>query len=229
MLRMTAVFPSSTAWVFSPHPLFTEEMGRFLGETSATLVRLPSSLDAGPGVLPSGQCSVAILDGCLPLPSTKELIAEILAASPRARLLAITEEMTPAVACPLLQLGVKGILTYDDARRQLLPAITAVARGGVWVPRHILSAFLDGLATSGPRRPLPNGARLSRREKEVLETVLESLSNKEIASRLNISERTVKFHVSNLLTKFSVQRRADLILMSFQASQARGPSLVPQG
>ena len=58
--------------------------------------------------------------------------------------------------------------------------------------------------------------------KDVLEPLLQNLSNKEIAGKLNISERTVKFHVSNLLAKFSVQRRADLILHSFQ-SRALSP------
>jgi DNA-binding NarL/FixJ family response regulator len=154
-------------------------------------------------------------------------VAEILSVSPDARVLAITEEMTQAATFPLLRLGVKGILTYEDARRQIVPAIAAVARGGVWVPRQILSAFIDGLVAPGPARPTPNGLSLSRREKEVLDTVLESLSNKEIAGRLNISERTVKFHVSNLLAKFSVQRRADLILLSFQSARAQSPSLAP--
>ncbi len=57
---------------------------------------------------------------------------------------------------------------------------------------------------------------LSRREHEVLDPLLGNLSNKEIARKLHISERTVKFHVSNLLSKFGVQRRADLILLYFQ-------------
>jgi DNA-binding NarL/FixJ family response regulator len=60
---------------------------------------------------------------------------------------------------------------------------------------------------------------LSRREREVLESLLRNLSNKEIASQLNISERTVKFHVSNLLAKHGVRRRADLIVMRFQEGQ----------
>jgi len=57
--------------------------------------------------------------------------------------------------------------------------------------------------------------RLTRREEEVLAGVSESLSNKEIANRLNIAERTAKFHVSNLLAKFDVRRRIDLIMLQF--------------
>jgi DNA-binding CsgD family transcriptional regulator len=59
-------------------------------------------------------------------------------------------------------------------------------------------------------------AGISRRERDVLDLLLANLSNKEIATKLFISERTVKFHVSNLLSKFGVQRRADLIVLWMQ-------------
>ncbi|GAC1624087.1 MAG: hypothetical protein PVS2B2_08220 [Candidatus Acidiferrum sp.] len=56
-----------------------------------------------------------------------------------------------------------------------------------------------------------NSVKLTRREEEVLDGILHSLSNKEIASGLNLSERTVKFHVSSLLAKFKVRGRLELI------------------
>src|SRR5438874_622183 len=83
--------------------------------------------------------------------------------------------------------------------------------------RQLLSGFVDSILTSqGRRLKTDSVANLSRREQEVLDSLLENLSNKEIASKLNIAERTVKFHVSNLLNKFGVRRRADLILLTFQ-------------
>lgn len=63
--------------------------------------------------------------------------------------------------------------------------------------------------------------RLTRREQEVLAGVAEQLSNKEIAAHLNLSERTVKFHVSSLLEKFRVRSRMALLREAF------GPALVP--
>jgi DNA-binding CsgD family transcriptional regulator len=50
----------------------------------------------------------------------------------------------------------------------------------------------------------------------VLDLLLENLSNKEIAGKLKIAEPTAKFHVSNVLTKFGVHRRADLIVLCYQ-------------
>jgi DNA-binding NarL/FixJ family response regulator len=67
---------------------------------------------------------------------------------------------------------------------------------------------------------------LSRREKEVLEGVLENLANKEIASRLSISERTVKFHVSSLFVKFKVRSRIELMRKTpslFGSTEAQQP------
>ena len=59
-------------------------------------------------------------------------------------------------------------------------------------------------------RALGSGVKVSRREQDVLEGILQRLANKEIASRLHVSERTVKFHVSSLLAKFGVTDRVAL-------------------
>jgi DNA-binding CsgD family transcriptional regulator len=56
-----------------------------------------------------------------------------------------------------------------------------------------------------------SSVRLTRREEEVLDGILRSLANKEIAMELNLSERTVKFHVSSLLAKFKVRGRLELM------------------
>ena len=68
--------------------------------------------------------------------------------------------------------------------------------------------------------------RLTRREEEVLAGVSDSLSNKEIASRLNLSERTVKFHVSSLLAKFQVRGRMELVREA--ARHAMGMGAAPE-
>lgn len=60
-------------------------------------------------------------------------------------------------------------------------------------------------------RSVGNSVRLTRREEEVLGGVMRSLANKEIAASLNLSERTVKFHVSSLLAKFRVRGRMELV------------------
>ena len=71
-----------------------------------------------------------------------------------------------------------------------------------------------------------SSVRLTRREEEVLDGVLKSLANKEIASQLNLSERTVKFHVSSLLAKFKVRSRMELLRESSRLSLKSMPAAV---
>jgi len=75
-------------------------------------------------------------------------------------------------------------------------------------------------------RALGAGVKVSRREQEVLECILQSLSNKEIAAKLNVAERTVKFNVSSLLAKFGV---TDRVALSREASLGRMPALTASG
>ena len=210
---------SAKAYLLSPHPFVLEELSRWNPPPGITFeaVRLRSGQPICHGSLGAEPRTVWVLDACFPLATTEALISEILGPSPELRVLTLVDELTKATAFPLLRLGVKGILTYAEARTQLLTAIAAVARGGIWVPREILSSFLDGLLGSRPSlRTVSSPPGLSRREQDVLDALLRNLSNKEIGLRLSIYERTVKFHVSNLLSKFAVQRRADLILQSLQ-------------
>ena len=68
--------------------------------------------------------------------------------------------------------------------------------------------------------------KLTRREEEVLDGILRSLANKEIASELNLSERTVKFHVSSLLSKFKVRSRMELMREASQQVMKPLPSAI---
>ena len=68
--------------------------------------------------------------------------------------------------------------------------------------------------------------KLTRREEEVLDGILRSLANKEIASELNLSERTVKFHVSSLLSKFKVRSRMELMREASQQAMKPLPASV---
>lgn len=70
-------------------------------------------------------------------------------------------------------------------------------------------------------RALGAGVKVSRREQEVLDCIVQGFTNKEIAAKLNVAERTVKFHVSSLLAKFGV---ADRVALSREASLGRMPA-----
>jgi DNA-binding CsgD family transcriptional regulator len=89
--------------------------------------------------------------------------------------------------------------------------------------------FLDGLKEKADKllqagRSAGSSVKLTRREDEVLGGIMRSLANKEIAADLNLSERTVKFHVSSLLAKFRVRGRLELVR---EASRHTNASTTP--
>jgi DNA-binding CsgD family transcriptional regulator len=85
--------------------------------------------------------------------------------------------------------------------------------------------FLEGLKEKADKllqagRSAGSSVKLTRREDEVLGGIMRSLANKEIAADLNLSERTVKFHVSSLLAKFRVRGRLELVREASRHSNA---------
>lgn len=208
-----------TVCLLFSHPLVQAEFQRLLAPPRFRLQarRLEPSLAASLEGVSLPRAQVYVVDGHAPRQATEVLIAAIHEHYPTARLIVLSEKFSEAAAFAVLRLGGKGLLTYADARHQLPRAVTSVAVGGFWVPRKLLSRFVDSILSSvRGRRVVPGPAGLSRREREVLDHLLENLANKEIANKLHISERTVKFHVSSLLSKFNVRRRSDLILLCFQ-------------
>jgi DNA-binding NarL/FixJ family response regulator len=204
--------------LLSPHPFVLKEWVRCAppGATFAP-IRLLDCVTPEFPALETEPGAVVVLDACFAPATTESLAADLAGSEPTARLIVVMESLSSPVTAALLRLGVKGLLTYSDGAEALRSAIAKVSEGGMWVPRDLLSSFVDGLLARPSALPVPVPAcagGLSRREMDVLDALLQNLSNKEIGSRLNISERTVKFHVSNLLAKFSVQRRADLIVRS---------------
>jgi DNA-binding NarL/FixJ family response regulator len=149
--------------------------------------------------------------------SALAILERVDALSPLAKTLILAENFADeASAFRLLRAGVRGFVTYAEIPAQLTRALESVAAGGFWIPRALLSRFVeDTVSDRAPRWPSGRTSALTPREREVLDELLKNLSNKEIARNLRISGRTAKFHVSNVMTKYGVKRRADLLLLSF--------------
>ncbi len=218
MTRASAKTKKVGVCLMSSHPLFlTQFHDRLLSSGFKLYV---SKVTAGEGAEIFPRTDIYVVDSFAHPRVTEQLVASILAGNPTAAIIVMSDEFTESVAFPLLQLGVKGILHYREAEGQLTRALQAVSNGGYWVPRVILGGMLAHILRD--KRQKQHGAfpaSISPRERQILDAVLDNLSNKEIANRWNISERTVKFHVSNLLSKCGVQRRADLILLCYQAER----------
>ena len=127
-------------------------------------------------------------------------------------------EKTSGTAHFQVEAGPQGELPVDHAAGLL--AMHCMVRGHapgdylIMVPAA--PDLLGGLADKAQQlleagRSVKSAVRLTRREEQVFDGISRSLANKEIASELNLSERTVKFHVSSLLAKFKVRSRMELM------------------
>jgi DNA-binding NarL/FixJ family response regulator len=202
--------------VLSPHAMVLDVFRRLLSDSSFQTVaqQLEFMLASDLRNFAVPRASVYVIDAPRQRQATGTLLGSIFDHNSAARLLVIGDNLNEAENYTLLLQGMKGILNYAEAREQLPRALRRVASGGFWVPRHVLSRFVDFILNTSQWQHMRGNSpgELSRREQEVLVGLREKLANKEVADRLHISERTVKFHVSNLFAKFGVRRRADLIL-----------------
>ncbi len=200
------------------HPLVLTEVRRALSGEPFELLPLKLETSAAPhvaGDLPS-ETHLYVIDSEALGSRTAALVTDVLAANPGARPIVLGDDLSEQTAFTLLRLGSKGIVTYAELTERLPRILREVNAGGFWVPRTLLSRFVDSTRIeSAPFRPPGRKPALTPREREILDDLLQNLSNKEIARKRRISDRTAKFHVSNVLAKYGVKRRADLLLLSF--------------
>ncbi|MFQ5664548.1 MAG: response regulator transcription factor [Terriglobia bacterium] len=103
--------------------------------------------------------------------------------------------------------GVWGLVGFDGYEEELPRAVRQLAEGHLWFPAPIVMRWMR---IDSARRASALRLALTPREREVMEFLLRRFSNKEIADILGITERTIKFHVGNILSKLQVSSRQEL-------------------
>ena len=163
----------------------------------------------------SSKPDVALLDILMPDVSGLDVIPKLREKSPATKVLILTGFLDHKFIAAALQDGARGYVLKTAEPRTLAKAIRAVHAGEMWAERKVLTEFLDGLLKkiNQQKRPLLKGQEpLTAREQEIVQWVIQGMRNKEIASRLKISEKTVKTHLSNIFRKLNVSRRVELLL-----------------
>ncbi|MFJ5114617.1 LuxR C-terminal-related transcriptional regulator [Streptomyces sp. NPDC088551] len=154
--------------------------------------------------------SVLVLDLTLAGQSSLRAIPELLAASPRTRILVLTMQEDPAFAREALRIGAVGYLLKEAAAEELLGAARQVAAGATYV-QPSLGARLAVTApgTTGPGAG-PDDS-LTAREVEVLSLLALGHTNQEIAEQTHVSVRTVETHRARIREKLGAETKADLV------------------
>ncbi len=149
---------------------------------------------------------VVLLDLVMPELDGVEALRAMRAENNEVKALVFTASETDDRIIGALQAGAQGYLLKGAPREELFNAVRVVARGGSTLSPVVAARLLQRLGSTTVAPGL-----LTEREQEVLGLLQQGLPNKLIASRLGISERTVKFHVSALLNKLDATNRTEAV------------------
>jgi len=134
---------------------------------------------------------------------------------PDVKVLILTMHDEEELVARCLEAGAAGYIIKDAPASQLLYAIEMVRKGERYLSPAVLKKVVETYVKN-TRRPQTSYDRLSPREREILKLLAEGLSVKEIATRLNLSVKTVDAHKTNLMKKIDVHDRTELIKYAIQ-------------
>lgn len=171
------------------------------------------------------QPDVILMDLMMPRKSGLEAIQEIRQEDPEARILVLTSFAEDDQVLSAIKAGALGYLLKESSPRELIEAIRCVYRGESSlhpaVARKLILEFSQNQTESPFRKVEPDVNALTEREVEVLKLVARGLSNQAIAQGLSIGEGTVRFHVSNILSKLHLESRTQAALYALRERLAR--------
>jgi DNA-binding NarL/FixJ family response regulator len=151
---------------------------------------------------------VVVLDVGMPELNGLEAAREVRAAVPRAAVLILTVHDTEEIVRQVLTAGARGYVLKSDAGRDLVAAVEALSCGRTFFTSTVAERVVDGYVTGGPPA---SASPLTARERQVVQLLAEGKSNKEIATKLSISTKTVETHRANLMRKLKLHGLGDLV------------------
>ncbi len=155
---------------------------------------------------------VVVMDLVMPRKDGVAATKEIHAAAPGVRILVLTTFGTSDEIAHALKAGASGAIMKSATNRELLAAVQAVAAG-----RSAVSEEVEGILANDP--PIPD---LSQRQHEILESITRGLTNKEIATQLEISLESVKSHIKVLLEKLGAASRTEAVAIAVRKQLLKG-------
>ena len=192
--------------VVDDHPVVRQGLRTFLDlQADMTVVGEAGDGDAAVRAAEELRPDVVLLDLRMPGTGGVDALRGLRERGNPARVLVITSFTEPSAVLPAVRAGAAGYVYKDVDPPALAAAIRSVHAGHVLLHPDVARMLAAGEAQ-------PDGVRLTAREREVLAEVARGRSNREIARALRLSEKTVKTHVSAILTKLGVQDRTQAAL-----------------
>ncbi|HEY1189770.1 MAG TPA: response regulator transcription factor [Gemmata sp.] len=154
---------------------------------------------------------VVVVDVSMPELNGAEVTAQLCAAHSARKVLALTVHEDRGYMRRLLQAGAAGYVLKRAAPSELVQAIRAVADGGTYLDPALADGVADEWSRAAPAREGAGAADLSDRETEVVRLIALGYSNKEIASRLKLSVKTVETYKTRSMEKLGVRTRVEIV------------------
>ena len=181
------------------------------------------------GIVPSGSDiidldaaaapDVTLMDVTLQGINGIEATRRIVAARPDARVLVLTMHDDPDTVTNAMAAGAVGFLPKNATRAELVAAIDAVARGEGYLHSSVTRPFLDRVGPLADRSL--SSERLTEREREVLELLVEGHSTRQIAEQLFVGEETVKSHLTHIYQKLGARDRVQAVTLALRRGLVR--------
>jgi DNA-binding NarL/FixJ family response regulator len=199
--------------VVDDHPLFREGVAHSLRTQPGIAVVAEGATAADALAIAADLPDVMLLDVSMP-GSGIAALGQITAAYPVVKVIMLTVSEDEEDVTAALRSGARGYVLKGVAARELVSIVRSVAAGEVYVTPSLATSLLVELTSTAGKSAASPLDDLTEREREILELVAGGDSNKEIASRLGLSEKTVKHHMTNILQKLQVRNRVEAALLA---------------
>jgi DNA-binding NarL/FixJ family response regulator len=199
------------------HAIFRDGLRRLL-ELEPEFEVVGEAADGAEAVAQTQQIrpDILLLDLAMPRMPGLDTLRELAAQHAEAKVILLTAAIENRQMAEALQIGARGVVMKEAATQILLKAIRAVMSGQYWVGREPVADLTQYLKAhaAGQQNAKAKSYGLTRREIEILSTIVSGLSNKEIAQKFSLSEDTVKHHLTNIFDKLGVSSRLELALFA---------------
>ena len=153
---------------------------------------------------------VLVLDAVMPGLRAPQVIHRLKETRPDLCVLVLTAYDENELVFGLLEAGAVGYVLKEEALETIEAAVRAAAQGESWLSPKVAAKVMK--KALGKKEAEEEAISLSKRELEVLRLMAKGWSNKRIAKELSITERTVRFHVGNILAKLGVESRTEAVV-----------------
>ena len=189
------------------HPLIRSGIrAEFINESDIELLTEASNGKEAQDVCLQTEVDVLILDLSMPGPSARETVELLRKERPHLSILILTAFEDPIYIRALVSLGVKGYVLKDEATEVIVDAVRTVYHGGRSFSQRVIEKILEPVEPTTGTQP-----HLSVKEIKLLSFLKDGCTTREIGDKMSISERTVRYHLENILQKLNAKNRTEAV------------------